>query len=319
MKKHFMSLTVLLCICLSAELLVAWGFWGHQRINRNAVFSLPRELFHFYRINIAYVTEHAVDPDKRRYADPEEAPRHYLDVDRYVAIVPFDSLSVSWKEASARFTEDTLKAHGIVPWHIQVMLARLTTAFKANDKARILRVSAELGHYVGDAHVPLHCSSNYNGQKTGQHGIHGFWESRIPELYGDEFDYLTGSCSYIKNVHEYTWQIIRESYAAHDSVLKMERTLNAIWPPDKKYSYEPRGNQLVKVYSKEYTLAYNKMLDGMVERRMRKAIIAVASYWYTAWVNAGMPKMEEEEINVLPEPSDTIPATTVVNVLGHED
>jgi hypothetical protein len=43
-----------------------------------------------------------------------------------------------------------------------------------------------LGHYIGDAHVPLHTTSNYNGQKTNQHGIHGLWESRIPEQLFDE-------------------------------------------------------------------------------------------------------------------------------------
>ena len=29
----------------------------------------------------------------------------------------------------------------------------------------------------------------------------------------------------------------------------------------------------------------------MVERRMRQAIFAVASFWYTAWVNAGQPDL----------------------------
>jgi hypothetical protein len=319
MNKSFIALTALLVALLAADLLQAWGFWGHQRINRNAVFALPEELFHFYRSNIAYITEHAVDPDKRRYADPEEAPRHYLDVDRYVPKVPFDSLAVSWKRAVEIYSEDSLKAHGIVPWHIQLMLLRLTNAFRERNEAKILRLSAELGHYVGDAHVPLHCSSNYNGQKTGQHGIHGFWESRIPELYGDEFDYLTGSCSYIADVHEYTWDIIRESYAAHDSVLLFERQLSAVFPADRKYAYEVRGNQQVKVYSKEYAEAYHRLLNGMVERRMRKAILSVAAYWYTAWVNAGMPVMEKSEVEVAPEPVDTLLKSNVQAIHGHED
>ena len=29
----------------------------------------------------------------------------------------------------------------------------------------------------------------------------------------------------------------------------------------------------------------------MVERRMRQSIFAVASFWYTAWVNAGQPDL----------------------------
>ena len=304
--KTFIIAAVTISILCTAGFVTGWGFWGHQRINRNAIFSLPPELFAFYRTHIDYITEHAVDPDKRRYADPEEAPRHYIDVDRYVPAMPFDSLMMSWTAAAGKFTEDSLKAHGIVPWHIQLMMLRLTKAFREKDESRILRVSAELGHYVADAHVPLHCTSNYNGQKSGQHGIHGFWESRIPELYGDEFDYLTGGCVYIKNVHAFTWQIIRESYTAHDSVLTLEKELSAEFAPDRKYSYEFRGSQQVKVYSREYTQAYHVKLNAMVERRMRAAIIAVSSYWYTAWVNAGMPGLENKIVEVIPEPGDSL-------------
>ncbi len=70
------------------------------------------------------------------------------------------------------------------------MLARLTTAFKNKDPAKILKLSAELGHYIADFHVPLHASSNHNGQYTNQKGIHGFWESRIPELLAQPETYL---------------------------------------------------------------------------------------------------------------------------------
>src|SRR5690606_11742694 len=47
------------------------------------VFTLPPEMIKFYKKNIEYITEHAVDPDKRRYAVEGEAPRHYIDIDHY--------------------------------------------------------------------------------------------------------------------------------------------------------------------------------------------------------------------------------------------
>ena len=77
-------------IALAVVTLCAWGFWGHKRINRMAVFSLPPEMVTFYKKNIEFITEHAVDPDKRRYAIKEEAPRHYIDLDHYGAN-PFDT------------------------------------------------------------------------------------------------------------------------------------------------------------------------------------------------------------------------------------
>lgn len=49
---------------------------------------------------------------------------------------------------------------------------------------------------------------------------------------------------------------------------------------------------MMRQYSSAFTIAYNKMLNGMVERRMRLAIASVASFWYTAWVNAGQPDLK---------------------------
>ena len=109
--------------------LFAWGFYGHQQINKYAVFVLPPEMFGFYKQNIEFLTVHAVDPDKRRYANADEAARHFIDLDRY-GENPFDSLPIYWNEAIKKIPEDTLKAHGIVPWHIQRMVYRLTKAFE---------------------------------------------------------------------------------------------------------------------------------------------------------------------------------------------
>lgn len=274
-----------------AVILLAWGFKGHQQINHMAVFGLPPELFGFFKNNIAFVTDHAVDADKRRYAVPDEAPRHFIDLDRY-GEHPFDSLPHKWEDAVLKYGEDSLKAHGIVPWHIMVMLRRLTYAFKEKNNEKILRYAADLGHYIGDAHVPLHCTRNYNGQLTNQHGIHGLWESRLPELFSDDYDKITGRAVYVKNPEDLVWNVLRESYAAKDSVLLIEKHLNDSIPPDQKFAFEDRGGRLVKVYSKNFSTAYHRSLNGMVERRMRSAIFVVSSFWYTAWVDAGMPELQ---------------------------
>lgn len=255
-----------------------------------AVFTLPEGMIGFYKQHIEYVSEHAVDPDKRRYANAEEAPRHYIDIDHYGKHA-FDSVPKWWKKAVEKYSEDTLKAYGIVPWHIEKMVYRLTEAFKDENMDLILHYSADLGHYIADAHVPLHTTENYNGQKTNQRGIHGFWESRIPELKSEGYDYWVGKAKYTEKPIEKAWSVVKASNAAVDSVLTFESQLNAKYSPDKKYSFENRGATLMKVYSKEYTEDYDKMLNGMVERRMREAIITVGSLWYTAWVNAGKPDL----------------------------
>lgn len=271
-----------------------WGFFAHKKINRLAVFTLPPEMLPFYKKHIEFLTEHAVDPDKRRYAVEGEAQRHYIDIDHY-GENPFEVVPRYWNDAVEKFTEDTLQEYGILPWHIDIMTRRLEKAFRDENLQRILQVSADIGHYIGDAHVPLHTTENYNGQLTNQKGIHGFWESRLPELKSEQYDYFVGKAKYIKSPLHFAWDIVEESHHAVDSVLTFEAKLNEQFPGDKKYSYENRGRALWQVYSEEYATAYHSMLNGMVERRMRSAIASIGSIWYTAWVNAGQPDLSKFE------------------------
>jgi hypothetical protein len=274
----------------------AWGFYAHQKINYYAVFLLPPEMMVLYKPHIRFLSEHAVDPDKRRYAVPDEGSRHYIDIDHYGAY-PYRALPRPWKEAMARYGKDTLLRYGIVPWHIPVMLERLTRAFKTKNFSLIMKYSAEIGHYIADAHVPLHASSNHNGQLTNQKGIHGFWESRIPELLAEkEFDFFIGKAAYLEDPGNFIWARILESAAAADTVLTYERILSGRFSDDKKFAFENRdpgsgAGKTVRQYSSAFTMAYNNMLGGMVERRMRQSIFAIASFWYTAWVNAGQPNL----------------------------
>ena len=158
------------------------------------------------------------------------------------------------------------------------MLQKLTGAFKEKDQIKILRYSAEIGHYIADAHVPLHTSSNHNGQLTGQPGHpHGFWESRIPELLADkEWDFFIGKAVYISNPGDFIWKRILESAAAADTVLKYEKELSIHFPKDQQFAFEERNGIIVKQYSTAYSTAYNKKLNNMIERRMRQSIFAVA-------------------------------------------
>jgi hypothetical protein len=269
----------------------SWGFYSHKKINYHAVFLLPPEMMLLYKPSIGFLEEHAVDPDKRRYAVPAEAPRHYIDIDRYGSY-PYDSLPRKWNDAVARYSADTLNAHGIVPWWLQTMLQRLTLAFKEKNQSKILRYSAEIGHYIADAHVPLHATRNHNGQYTDQKGIHGFWESRVPELLAEkEWDFFIGKADYIHNPAQFTWARILESAAAADTVLKYEKELTKKFPADQKFAFEEREGRITRQYSAAFTTQYDALLNGMIERRMRQSIFAVASFWYTAWVNAGQPDL----------------------------
>jgi hypothetical protein len=286
--KKYLFLIFLLFI---SQQCFCWGFFAHKKINNYAVFLLPPQMVVFFKTQIDFITEHATDPDKRRYAVAREGARHFIDIDNY-GNYPYDNLPRKWKDAVEKFGEDSLNANGIVPWHVLNMLSRLTRAFQEKNFSSILKNAAEIGHYVADAHVPLHASSNHNGQKTDQVGIHAFWESRVPELFADkEFDFFIGKAVYINDPSAFIWKAVLESNLEADSVLKIEKQLSVEFRTDKKYAFENRNTSLLRQRSSSYTKAYNQKLNGMIERRMRQSVFSVASFWYTAWVNAGQPDL----------------------------
>ena len=131
MKKIFFSI-LFLFISFHA---FCWGFYAHRKINYYAVFLLPPEMISLYKPNIEFITEHAIDPDKRRYAIPEEGPRHYIDIDNY-GKYPYDSLPRRWTDAVAKFTEDSLNANGIVPWWYRQCYTNSPTHLKKNTRQR---------------------------------------------------------------------------------------------------------------------------------------------------------------------------------------
>jgi hypothetical protein len=285
-------LITLLLFCLTGHEVFCWGFFGHKRINYYSTFLLPPEMLVLFKANISFVEEHSTDPDKRRYAVKDEGPRHYIDLDLY-GTYPYKNLPRKWNDALKKYGEDTLMDRGIVPWHIQIMLGRLTAAFREKNYSKIMKNAAEIGHYIADAHVPLHANSNHNGQYSNQKGIHGFWESRVPELLADnQWDFMIGKAQYIKEPLNYMWDRVLESNLASDSVLRFEKELTKQFPGDSKFSFETYNGKTVKRYSRNFTLAFDKKLRGMVERRMRQSIYSVASFWYTAWVNAGQPNLK---------------------------
>jgi hypothetical protein len=267
-----------------------WGFYAHKQINRLAVFTLPPEMIPFFKKHIGFLTDNAVNPDRRRYAVVGEAPRHFIDLDAY-ADTSAATLPRYHKEAVNLYGEDTLALHGVVPWQIQLTKYQLTEAFRQKNVRRILRVAADLGHYIADANVPLHTTRNYNGQLTNQQGIHGFWESRLPELFSTDYDVLTGQAEYVYSPQKAAWQAVFSAHTALDSVLRFEQELTTAVGEARKYGFEERNGQTTKVYSTDFSRQYHERLQGQVARQMRVSIKMIGDFWYTCWVDAGQPDM----------------------------
>lgn len=287
-KKIFNIIVVLIIAFIS----LSWGFYGHKKINKHAVLILPAPLINLYKKNITYLTEHSVDADKRRYAVENEKYNHYIDIDAYP--IPIDSIPKKWKNAVELYTEDSILKHGVLPWNILFVKYQLQKAFEEHDLEKIMTLSADLGHYIGDLHVPLHTTKNYNGQLTNQHGIHSLWESRMVELYAHDWKLFTGQATYLSNPSALIWEKLKASNLLVREVLSNEilATKHSMY----KFAFETVNQQVKKVYSKEFCENYNQLLNNMIENRLKEAINFTGSMWYTCWVDAGQPIIRFKKI-----------------------
>jgi len=249
----------------------------------------------FFYNHVDYVTQESTVPDLRKYTlnDKAENPRHFIDLENYGSL---DSLPKTLADAKLKYDDKFLQSNGILPWYIEDMMEKLTKAFKDKNKTDILFIASDLGHYLGDANMPLHTSSNYNGQMTNQKGIHALWEAQIPEMFGENFNFNVPDAKYIDDVPKETWNIIFNSHRLADTLLKKDQQLRAKFPADKMFKKDStgavaKGKFGAQVFSDDYAKQLNTLLNGMVENQMRASITCVANFWYTAWVNAGKPDL----------------------------
>jgi hypothetical protein len=297
MRRGFIKiLFILFFISAGVSLVFAWGSWGHKHISRAAVFALPGSMQKFYYNHIDFITEAAVVPDLRRALinDKNEGPRHYIDIEDF-GNIPIESFPKTTKEAYTKYDSAFLNKTGYLPWYIQNITDKLTTAFKKRNKSEILFLSSELCHYLGDANVPLHTSSNHDGQRSNQKGVHALWESTLPQTFGEAYNFKVEPAKYIKDIPAETWGIIGQSHALVDTLLAAEKKVRQNFTTENMYKKDSAGNVVMfyssPVFSDEYVRQYHIALNGMQEKQMRSSIVDVADYWYTAWVNAGSPDL----------------------------
>jgi hypothetical protein len=259
----------------------AWGFDAHKFIISRAIDILPQPLRPFFDANRAFIVEHAIDPDLWRVAGfAEEPPNHFLDFDAY-GKYPFTDLPRDYDEALKKYGIDELRQNGLVPWRTHEMAGRLIRGFQALKKngpyahSDIRLFSAILGHYVADAHVPLHAVLNYNGQLTGQTGIHNRWEDELFTRYQKQLVIKPGPLKSITHERDFIFETLLESFQVADDVLTADK--------------EAIGNR--DVYDDRYFETLFARTRPVMEKRVNDAITAVASIITSAWEQAGKPPL----------------------------
>ena len=287
---------ILLPLLLAALILAhgtagAWGFFGHRTITQVAVYELPAAMQAFYYRHMAEVVRLSTAPDERRNSDPTEAPKHFIDIDHYSEDDPFGKVPQQYDKAVEKFSADTLKKYGTVPWVIMETKASLTEAFRQRDTVGIIKYSAELSHYVGDAFVPLHTTINYDGQLTDQKGLHSLWESQLPERYITEYKLDGEPAKYLKDPLAAVWAVVQQSYGFLGETFDRASKIEKVMKPDVRFTFTHKYGKTSRRYSDAFADAYNKSVGGMVDYRLKGAPMLVSSLWLTAWQDAGKPDL----------------------------
>lgn len=281
----FFGLIVLVCS--------SWGFLVHRTVNQLAVYQLKGDLQEFFFENRESLVYNAPRADTRRNTDSTEATKHFIDLEAFGDSAAW-KMPYGWNDAVKLYNKDSLIKYGYVPYHIMYMKDKLTEAFRSKNKDSILFYAADIGHYIGDAHVPLHTTLNYDGQLTNQKGLHSLWESMIPELELNTYNFYTKrKVRYLKNPSETIWNVVRQSHSLVPDMLRKEIEVSKNFTDSTKYRIQVRRGKESRSYTTAFAKAYSASLKPTINQQLLASANVIADFWYTAWIDAGKPDMED--------------------------
>jgi predicted AlkP superfamily phosphohydrolase/phosphomutase len=274
----------LLLACAAAAPAFPWGFDAHRLVNRQAIATLPPPLRAFFEKNADYITEHAIDPDLWRGAGRDgEDPNHFLDMDAFgdPSAIPRDETELRRRHGADAASK------GRVPFRIAEVHAELVQAFKDRDGARILDRAATLGHYVADAHVPLHAVLNYDGQLTGQKGLHARWESDLFARFQRQLapQVKPAPARAREDAVKVAFEALGESLQDAAPVLDSDRA--EAGPQDFADTQENDR------YSDAYFSGLFVREEPRVVRRLTSGAERLGALWLGAWQAAGRPELPD--------------------------
>jgi hypothetical protein len=267
-----------LIVVAFANLVFGWGDQGHKLINNKAVAFLPVEMQSFIKWK-DYITLHSVDPDNRKKDDKTEPPKHFIDIDFYKEFLNGKMIEDK-KELAAIYGDSMVTKQGTLPWATLDSYNKLIQAFKDKTKDKVLLYTSDLGHYVADGHQPMHTMLNYNGQLTGQKGLHARYEIKMVDKYIKDIDAGIANVS-VKKV-DTPFQFIFDYIANANSVQSI--LIDA-------------DNTAVKMAGSNENDEYLRLMwfktKYVTEIQFNTAVSDLASLIYTAWLEAGKPDLDQ--------------------------
>lgn len=285
MSRIFLLVAVLVSWPSSAQ---AWGFEAHKFIADRMIELLPPELKPLFEERRPFIIERSIDPDLwRNVGWEEEPPNHFLDMDHEAfGPYPFNGLPRDYADAVQKFGRELIHRQGLLPWRTAEFYGRLQREFESLKRKpvpdyaadNIVLFAAVMTHYVSDGHVPLHGVVNYNGQLSGQDGVHSRWESELFERNRLKLKIAPPPVKPVSVPRDVMFEVLLASNRAAANVLESDRKA-------------AEGREL---YDDVYFDAFATGTLSTLERRLNDSISSVASFIAGAWEAAGKPPMPQE-------------------------
>jgi hypothetical protein len=262
----------------------AWGAVAHRYIMRRAIDLMPPEIKPFFERNRDELVLRVNDPDLWRVVGfEEEPPNHQIDfgVDDYGAF-PFVALPRDYDAAVEKFGVAVVRRHGLLPWRTMEEFGNLRRIFQgfARDQLYVggntVLFASALAHYIQDAHQPLHVHNNYDGQLSGQNGLHSRFESELFERFESRLTINPAPVRLVNDTRDFIFDVALSSFQLVPQILEADR--RAIGAKD--------------TYDDEYFEKFFADIRPLLERQLASAITATASAIVSAWTQAGKPELK---------------------------
>jgi hypothetical protein len=260
----------------------AWGFAGHRLIMTRAIDLLPAELKTFFARHRDEIVARSIDPDLWRTAGWEDDPHHFLNFGaRELGDYPFPELPREFGAAIEKFGMTTLRRNGMLPWRAAEEFGNLRRAFEGlKQNARygpsdVVLFAPAAGHYIQDAHQPLHATHNYDGQLTGNRGVHARFERDLIERFGARLMLNPAAPKPTPSARDAAFDALLASYRLVDAVLKADTEASAA----------------TDTYDDAYFERFFAKARPVLEQRLSDSITATAGIVIGAWEQAGKPSL----------------------------
>jgi len=135
----------------------------------------------------------------------------------------------------------------------------------------VLTTMSWLSHYVADATMPLHATANYNGQLTGQYGIHGAIESTLIPDHSQEIVFSHSLASYTSSAFNQTIFSIESGLALVSDILEADKIL------------APDG-----IRDSDWSEFMWNTLGEELSDRIDRAAVNTANLWYSSLIDSGL-------------------------------